>query len=200
MTIQLTVRAWSHEPGWLALPRWQECFHSSDQNRFKFMGTKGIVYIRKEFNFYRIWFGTSKWPPWRHVKTLYYMERASQEPLFLYRAWKQCAWAVCYPLSCFSLGSFAGPPGKRDYLENFHLGSRHHNTGIPANRSGWLAQLSYNGKVDFCCVKLRCWYLYKASQPGSCNQAPSSIARLNALPLDLADFLKPPPNKHTKFQ
>ena len=57
------------------------------------------------------------------------------------RAWshepgKQCAWAVCYSLSCFSLGSFAGPPGKRDYLENFHPGSRHHYTGIPANRAG----------------------------------------------------------------
>ena len=27
---------------------------------------------------------------------------------FLYRDWKQCARAVCYPLSCFSLSSFAG--------------------------------------------------------------------------------------------
>ena len=57
------------------------------------------------------------------------------------RAWshepgKQCAWTVCDPLSCFSFGSFAGPPGKRDYLDNFHHGSRHHNTGIPANRAG----------------------------------------------------------------
>ena len=57
------------------------------------------------------------------------------------RAWsyepgKQCPWTVCYPLSCFSLGSFPGPPGKRDYLENFHPGSRHHNTGIPASRAG----------------------------------------------------------------
>ena len=118
---------------------------------------------------------------------------------FFYRDWKQCAWAVCYPLSCFSLGSFAGSLGKRDYLENFHPGSRHHNTGIPANRSGWLARLSYNGKVDFYCVKLRCRYLYKASQPGSCNQAPSSIARLNALPLDLADFLKPPRTSTQNF-
>ena len=31
------------------------------------------------------------------------------------------------------LGSFAVPSGKRDYLENFHPGSRHDNTGIPAN-------------------------------------------------------------------
>ena len=36
---------------------------------------------------------------------------------------------MCYPLSCFSLGSFAGPPGKHDYLENY-------NAGIPANRAG----------------------------------------------------------------
>ena len=33
-------------------------------------------------------------------------------------------------MSCFSLGSFAGQPGKRDYVENFHPGFRHHNTGI----------------------------------------------------------------------
>ena len=47
----------------------------------------------------------------------------------------KCAWTVCtYPLSCFSLGAFAGPPGKRDYLENFHPGSQHHITGIPANQ------------------------------------------------------------------
>ena len=45
-------------------------------------------------------------------------------------------WAVCYPLSCFSLSSFAGPPEKRDYLENFHPRSRHHSTGIPSNRAG----------------------------------------------------------------
>ena len=29
-----------------------------------------------------------------------------------------------------------GPPGKRDYLENFHPGSRQHNTGNPTNRAG----------------------------------------------------------------
>ena len=58
------------------------------------------------------------------------------------RAWshepgKQCAWTVFYPLSCFLLGSFSGPPGKRNYLENCHPGTRYHNTGIPANRAGW---------------------------------------------------------------
>ena len=57
------------------------------------------------------------------------------------RAWshepgKKCAWTVCYPLSCFTLLSFAGPPGKRDYLKNCHPGLRHHNTGIPGNRPG----------------------------------------------------------------
>ena len=51
---------------------------------------------------------------------------------------KQCAWTVCYLLSCFSLGSFAGPPGMRDYLENCHPGTRYHNTGIPGNRAGWV--------------------------------------------------------------
>ena len=41
-------------------------------------------------------------------------------------------------IRCFSLGSFAGPPGKRDYLENCPLGTQHHNTGIPTNRAGWV--------------------------------------------------------------
>jgi len=92
------------------------------------------------------------------------------------RAWlqelgKQCAWTVCYPLSCFFFYCFAWPPGKRDYLENFHPGSWHHNTGIPANKSGWLVRLSYNRKVDFCWVQLRCRERWKASQPSSCNRA-----------------------------
>ena len=89
---QLTVRAWSHEPGWLALPRW--------------------------------------------LLSWYYMKRASPEPLFLCRDWKQCAWVACYPLSCFLLGSFSRLPGMCDRLETFHSGSRHHNAGIPANRAG----------------------------------------------------------------
>ena len=55
---------------------------------------------------------------------------------FFYRDWNQCAWTVCYPLSCFRLGSFAGTPGERYYLENFHPGSLHLNTGIPASRAG----------------------------------------------------------------
>ena len=43
---------------------------------------------------------------------------------------------LCYPLSCFSLGSFARPSGKRGYMENFHPGSWNHNTGIPDKRAG----------------------------------------------------------------
>ena len=50
----------------------------------------------------------------------------------------------------FPLGLSAGLPGNRDYLEYFHPGSRQHNTGIPATRA--IARLSYNRKVDFCCV------------------------------------------------
>ena len=73
----------------------------------------------------------------RWLLSRYFMKRASLEaPFLLYRDWTHCAWAVCYPLSGFSLGSFGGPPGKRDYLENFYPRSRHHNTGIPANRAG----------------------------------------------------------------
>ena len=36
--------------------------------------------------------------------------------------------------------SLAGPPGKRDYMENFQPGkpgSRHRDTGISANRVAW---------------------------------------------------------------
>ena len=57
-----------------------ECFHSRGQHLCKFIGTKESVCIRKEFNSQRIgmeyqhgrrFIGTPKWPPWRHVKTLY---------------------------------------------------------------------------------------------------------------------------------
>ena len=51
-----------------------------------------------------------------------------------------------------------------------------------------LARLSYNRRVDFCCVELRRRDLCKASQPGSCNQACSQIFRP---PLNLTDFSKP---------
>ena len=45
------------------------------------------------------WPGLSGWlvlPRWLLAR--YYMKRASPEPPFLYRDWKQCAWAVCYSL------------------------------------------------------------------------------------------------------
>ena len=64
------------------------------------------------------------------------MNRASPEPPFLYRDWKQCAQAVCYPLSWFSNGSFTGPSGKHDNLENFQ---RHH--GITILGSQLIAKL-----------------------------------------------------------
>ena len=38
-------------------------FHSRDQQLCKFIGTKGSVYIRKEINSNRYWFGTLTWPP-----------------------------------------------------------------------------------------------------------------------------------------
>ena len=43
-----------------------------------------------------------------------------------------------------------GQAGKRDYLENFQPVSRHHNTGIPANRAGSACHIF--GKLIFCCV------------------------------------------------
>ena len=75
--------------------------------------------------------------------------------------------------------------------------SRHHNTRIPANRSDWLARLSYNRKVDFCCIQSRCRDLFKASQPGWCDQGLSSIFRFYVLSLDR--FFKVP-RANTKFQ
>ena len=51
---------------------------------------------------------------------------------------------VCYPLSCFLMGSFAGPPGKRDYLENVHQGSQHYKRG---SQLTGLARLSCNRKL-----------------------------------------------------
>ena len=85
------------------------------------------------------------------------------------RAWshepgKQYAWTVCYPLSCFSLGSFAGPPGKRDYLENFHPWSRHHNTGIPADR------------VDSVVIQSQSWFLFRLTKvSGSLQSEPARL-------------------------
>ena len=93
VTIQLTVRASWHEPGWPVLKSWLAL-------------------------------------PW-WLLFRYYMKRASQEPSFLFRDWKQCVqWSVLP--ACF----IHWAARKHDYLENFHPGYRHHNTGIPAKRAG----------------------------------------------------------------
>ena len=89
-----------------------------------------------------------------------------------------------------------------------------HSPGRPAivitwkisSRDPGLARLSYNRIVDFCCVKLRYRDLCKASQPDSCNQALSYIARFYAPP-DLTDLAPehthkisaPPWHLHTPF-
>ena len=77
---------------------------------------------------------------------------------------KQYAKTVCYPLSCFSLGSFAGPPCKRDYLENFHLRSPHHNNRVPADR------------VDSVVIKSQSWFLLRLTKvPGSLQSEPARL-------------------------
>ena len=92
------------------------------------------------------WRGGGGWlalPRW--LLSRYYMNRASPEPPFLYRDWKQCAKAVCYPLSWFSIGSFTRPPGKHDNLENFQQDRGIIILGSTLTRP---AQLSCNRKVD----------------------------------------------------
>ena len=79
----------------------------------------------------------------------------------------------------------------------------------PGSQLTWLAWLSYNRRVDFCCVQLRCEDLCKASQSVSCNQALSSTARFYALPLTSPIFQSPrahtqnpsphPQHLHTPF-
>ena len=59
--------------------------------------------------------------------------------------------------------------------------------------------LTYNRKVDFCCVYLRCPDLRKESQPSSCNQALSFIDRFSAFPFDLTDFSQLPEPTHPTF-
>ena len=111
------------------------------------------------------------------------------------RAWsheqgKQSAWTVCYPRFYFSL-SFARQAW---LLGNYHPGSRHHNTGIPANRAGsvviksssWFSLRLTMAKVP---VSL------KASKPCSCYKTLSSIARFYALPLT-SPILKAPEDTH----
>ena len=54
-----------------------------------------------------------------------------------------------------------------------------------------LGRLSYNRKVDFCSVYLRCRVFCKVGQPGACNQALSSIAKFYAFPLTSPNFKAP---------
>ena len=133
-------------------------------------------------------------PNW--LLSRYYMSRASPGPPFLYKDWKKRAWAGCYPLSCFSLGSFAGLIGKHDYLENFQSGSRHHNTRIPANRAGSVVMLSQS------------WFLLRLIKvPRSLQSEPARLMlpghKFNCQILSPRPwthrFLKaPPPNPHTR--
>ena len=101
------------------------------------------------------------------------------------RAWshepgKQCPWTVCYLFSRFSLDWVPWLPGKGDYWENFHPDP---GITILGSQLTGLARLSYNRKVDFCCVYLRCRVFCKVGQLGACNQALSSIAKFYAFPL-----------------
>ena len=97
-------------------------------------------------------------------------------------------------LFCFSLGSFACPPGCPASVITQKISTRDPGIAILGSKLTRLARLSYSRKVDFCCIELRCWDLCKASQPGSCNQALSSIARFYSPnpppppPLDLRAF------------
>ena len=69
-----------------------------------------------------------------------------------------------------------------------------------------LAWLSYNHKVDFCCIELRCRNFCKVSQPGSCYQALSSSQVLRPSPwphwffkaprTHTHNFSLPPPRQH----
>ena len=101
---------------------------------------------------------------------------------------KQCPWTVCYLLSCFSLDWLPWPPGKGDYSENFHPDA---GITILGSQLTGLARLSYNRKVDFCSVYLRCRVFCKVGQPGACNQALSSIAKFYAFPLTSPNFKAP---------
>ena len=58
--------------------------------------------------------------------------------------WTQFAWALCYPLSFCPLGtpSWRHKRDYRDKLKPGYLGSRYHNTGIPANWDGSVVKLN----------------------------------------------------------
>ena len=72
--------------------------------------------------------------------------------------------SVWYPLSNFSVGVLAGRPGKGDYLESFHPGSRHHKTGISANRANMVV------------IKSQSWLLLRLNKvPGSLQSEPAQF-------------------------
>ena len=77
------------------------------------------------------WLAQPRW-----LWSRYYMKRARPESPFLYRDWKQCAWAVCYPLSCLSLGWFARRPVSVITWKISTLDLGITNTRMPANRAG----------------------------------------------------------------
>ena len=101
-------------------------------------------------------------------------------------------------------------PGRPASVITWKISTRDPGITILGSQLTGLARLSYYRKVDFCCVWLRCRDLCKASQPSSCNQALSSIARFYALPLTSPIFqshrahtqnfspppIPPPPPQH----
>ena len=103
--------------------------------------------------------------------------------LITFEPGKQCAWTVCYPLSCFSI-LLVDLPSKRDYLENFHPGKRETQNWDP-RLLGWL-DCHISAKVDFCCFYLRC-HVFCFYRQILCPL------------LNLTDFSKLP-SAHTKFQ
>ena len=87
--------------------------------------------------------------PRRWLLSRYNMDRTNAEQPFLYRDWKQCAWAVWYPMSCFSLGYLSGCPAS---VITRKISSRDPGITILGSQLTGLAQLSCNRRVDFCCV------------------------------------------------
>ena len=131
----------------LILGFWRNA-HDQDTNLLSRPLMIALQDVRTPFGFYlrACWEVVSSPPPPPLILVLH-----EKQP-FLDRDWKQCARAVCYPLSCFSISSFAGPPEKRDYLENFHPRSRHHSTGIPANRAGSVV------------IQSQSWFLFRLTK------------------------------------
>ena len=77
------------------------------------------------------------------------------------------------PQSCFLLGSFAGPSAS---VITWKISTRDPGITLSGSQLTRLARLSYNRKVYFCCVELKCGISAKrAMQFGSCNQALSVL-------------------------